>query len=713
MARVHPDPGDPANARTPPTIGGGGAAAPPPMIQLTRDRQLVARFRTRRDPEAFAALVRRTLPSVERVLRRFRVGENERDDLIQETYLAVLVSIDRFDPSRDFRAWVRGIARHTILSAWSRRSRPAATGAEPEPEPTPPEVFEARELRLQLVSAIERLPHLYRSVLQLHYVEQLSHDEIATRLASKPSTVRTRLSRGLDLLRRALPRASPLIVGWLALRGSLAARARRGAAPLGPERLLRLSTSALVALSILGGGGLWWWLASSRPPAPASPVARLERPLERPLDRPAESRARPPRPPLPAPDGSSARPAESEPRTAPTATLAITIVDARSQEPVPHLAFGLQHVRDVELDALEAYEDFEPRVTDADGRAVVGGVEHGRLRVRFAASVGSEVFEIDGDRELVVEAHAVARFAGRVLEGGVPVARAEVRCMSARIGSFLPSRVVARTDVDGRFRVAFAGGAPRTLWAVLPGRSRSRVLSMPISAAPPRDHDFELEAAAGRIAGVVRDVHGAPSADTLVVAHRRDGLPADSAVVQVHTDAHGHFELATLFPDEYRVFAVARDSSVALAHTPVLAGTVELDLALELGPRVEGRVTDRAGRPAAGYLVGFSDRDPEWPHCLLWRQATTDADGRYALRVARAGPTLAVVAGAARGEVYAHGRFDASASGDTTRWSPVIDRERPLSRGGRYRFQARWSSAQVRTHAPGGTRPPRARDTLR
>ena len=56
----------------------------------------------------------------------------------------------------------------------------------------------------QLRVALSQLPLHYQTVLSLHYLEELSVNEIATVIGSAPGTVKSRLARGRDLLRAKL-----------------------------------------------------------------------------------------------------------------------------------------------------------------------------------------------------------------------------------------------------------------------------------------------------------------------------------------------------------------------------------------------------------------------------------------------------------------------------------------------------------------------------
>ncbi len=68
----------------------------------------------------------------------------------------------------------------------------------------PEEEIELDELRSLTRFAVEELPEPERSIFQRHYFFYQKTDEIATAMQLKPATVRTKLARGREKLRRAM-----------------------------------------------------------------------------------------------------------------------------------------------------------------------------------------------------------------------------------------------------------------------------------------------------------------------------------------------------------------------------------------------------------------------------------------------------------------------------------------------------------------------------
>jgi RNA polymerase sigma-70 factor (ECF subfamily) len=125
-----------------------------------------------------------------------RLNNSERaDDLTQETFLAVIRAVSRYEPRASVRTYLYGIAlklvaaeRRRVLrnGAWSSALGLGTT--EPNTDRTPDTVLWVRQ-------ALERLDASDREILMLREYEQLSYSDIAELLRIPVNTVRSRLFR--------------------------------------------------------------------------------------------------------------------------------------------------------------------------------------------------------------------------------------------------------------------------------------------------------------------------------------------------------------------------------------------------------------------------------------------------------------------------------------------------------------------------------------
>jgi RNA polymerase sigma-70 factor (ECF subfamily) len=157
------------------------------------------------EPAAFDALVDRWHEPLARYLRRLTGSDDAAADAVQDCWLRVLRALPRLrDPAR-LRPWLFGIARRTAMDRLRERyAEPPET--EVDPELLAAEVpNDARDDELAAMHAeLERLPLIEREVLELFYLRELSLAQLADVLDVPVGTVKSRLFRARQLLRRQL-----------------------------------------------------------------------------------------------------------------------------------------------------------------------------------------------------------------------------------------------------------------------------------------------------------------------------------------------------------------------------------------------------------------------------------------------------------------------------------------------------------------------------
>ena len=166
------------------------------------ERELVAAAAAG-DPGAFAALVGRDRPRVEAVVARM-LPRDEVDDVVQEALLRAYLGLSRLRDADRFASWLCGIAINVAKMRLRRLAlqRRVAVGGGPP-------ASDERELLEVVRDAVDVLPHGQREVVLMHYVDDLSCEEIAHLVGTSPGAVRVRLHRARAQLRREL---APLTV---------------------------------------------------------------------------------------------------------------------------------------------------------------------------------------------------------------------------------------------------------------------------------------------------------------------------------------------------------------------------------------------------------------------------------------------------------------------------------------------------------------------
>jgi RNA polymerase sigma-70 factor (ECF subfamily) len=191
-----------------------------------RDVKLVERLRAR-DEKAFMELVRELTPSLLRVARMFVPTAAVAEDVVQETWLAVLNGIDRFEGRSSLKTWIFRILTNTAKTRGERerRSVPFSAldtedgGFEPAversrftgtghwavlPRAWPEDKLLAAETLSVIERAIERLPQTQRTVITLRDVEGWTADEVRNALELSETNQRVLLHRARAKVRNAL-----------------------------------------------------------------------------------------------------------------------------------------------------------------------------------------------------------------------------------------------------------------------------------------------------------------------------------------------------------------------------------------------------------------------------------------------------------------------------------------------------------------------------
>jgi RNA polymerase sigma-70 factor (ECF subfamily) len=171
------------------------------------DEQLIERYRSN-DVESFETLVRRYRQELFHFLIRFAGGRAAAEDVFQEAFLQVHLSIDTFDTSRRFKPWLFTIAANKARDYLRRRGRrPAMPLSAPIGDdqsqsfadlmeadlPMPGERLEEEELGQRVRTAVDELPDHLREILMLAYFQKFSYNEIADILGIPLGTVKSRL----------------------------------------------------------------------------------------------------------------------------------------------------------------------------------------------------------------------------------------------------------------------------------------------------------------------------------------------------------------------------------------------------------------------------------------------------------------------------------------------------------------------------------------
>jgi len=218
----------------------------PAPVEEPTDSELLKRFTTDRDEEAFAALVYRYGPMVLGVRRRVLRNPEDAQDAFQVTFLVLARKADALEKPELLANWLYGVAFRTAVRARARaarrRERERQAGAMPARDATPGP--DGEEVLTVLDEELNHLPERYRILLVLCYLEGKTHEQAAHCLGYPLGSMAWRLERARALLRKRLARRGlALATGLPAL---LLFAHTAGAAAL-PARLAEATTRAVMS----------------------------------------------------------------------------------------------------------------------------------------------------------------------------------------------------------------------------------------------------------------------------------------------------------------------------------------------------------------------------------------------------------------------------------------------------------------------------------
>ena len=142
---------------------------------------------------------------VRALVRSLLRGGDGEDDVVQTTWLRALRRPPG-DPAKG-RPWLARIARNLVRDRARenrRRQQRERLAARSEPLPSAMDVLQREAERRRVVDAVLVLSEPYRTTVLMRYWEDLPPARIAERLGLPGATVRSRLRRGLDMLRQRL-----------------------------------------------------------------------------------------------------------------------------------------------------------------------------------------------------------------------------------------------------------------------------------------------------------------------------------------------------------------------------------------------------------------------------------------------------------------------------------------------------------------------------
>ncbi len=169
------------------------------------------------DQNAFSEIVELFKDKVFQLCYRMVGNRHDAEDIAQEAFIRAYINIHTYDMNRKFSTWLYRIATNLSIDRLRKRKPDYFLDAEiegtegltmysqiPSDDLKPEEMVESLEFQEWIQKEINELPVSYRSVIVLKYIEELSLKEIGEILDLPIGTVKTRIHRGREALRKRL-----------------------------------------------------------------------------------------------------------------------------------------------------------------------------------------------------------------------------------------------------------------------------------------------------------------------------------------------------------------------------------------------------------------------------------------------------------------------------------------------------------------------------
>lgn len=176
----------------------------------------LARLARKGDQRAFAEIVELYKDKLYHLAYRMMNNRQEAEDVVQESFLRVFKNLDRYDENQKFSTWIYRIATNLCIDRLRKRRPVYSLDAEtdhegldgysmlPSDDRTPESELLLSETQKLIRDAVETLPVKYKSIMILRYLQDLSLQEISEVLDLPVTTVKTRVHRGREYMRKKL-----------------------------------------------------------------------------------------------------------------------------------------------------------------------------------------------------------------------------------------------------------------------------------------------------------------------------------------------------------------------------------------------------------------------------------------------------------------------------------------------------------------------------
>lgn len=190
----------------------------PVHAQTADEADLICRAK-QNDNTAVRLIIQRHNRRLYRIARSVLRDDSEAEDVVQEAYVRAFTKLAQFRADSSLGGWLSRIVLNEALGRLRRRRTGVNGGALQKGQQyhgesssssladvqlDPERIVAQHEIHGLVEAAIDHLPEGFRTVLVARVIEEMSVEETAQLLGLRPETVKTRLNRARNLLRKTL-----------------------------------------------------------------------------------------------------------------------------------------------------------------------------------------------------------------------------------------------------------------------------------------------------------------------------------------------------------------------------------------------------------------------------------------------------------------------------------------------------------------------------
>lgn len=197
---------------------GAGPEVDPARAAADAEDQALVAATLAGDGGSFQRLVERHADRLFAIVRGYTRDPGEVEDICQEAFLKAFTKLETYQAAASFSTWLTRIAVNTALDLLKRRGRnpvsavedpeavgsPGAAGDRLGAVPAPEAKLEGAEIAAITEALLDDLPEIFRTVLVLREIEELSYVDIAETLGISIGTVESRLYRARARFKQGL-----------------------------------------------------------------------------------------------------------------------------------------------------------------------------------------------------------------------------------------------------------------------------------------------------------------------------------------------------------------------------------------------------------------------------------------------------------------------------------------------------------------------------